>query len=139
MDLIQKFKLNLMQELLKTIGVDDIETIIQNKTCHTNNTFEDEKTIEAIKELLPALRKLYSSDRLTALHNNAFEKQKNPGLNLLRQILKENGYDIKSKNVYRGITNSQRVYERNYYFIHKQEKKDKIKLVLKSKNATISS
>jgi hypothetical protein len=134
MDLLKKYKIDLMKELLKIIGVTDIEKDIKDKTLFMHDSFESKESIEGFLEILPSARKLYSSDRLTALHNNAFQKQKNPGLNLMRQILKENGYDIKSKNVYKGIDNSQRKYERNYFFTHKQPKKSKIKLVLKIKH-----
>ena len=134
MDLLNKYKLDLMHELLKIIGVHDIEKEIKEGTLFTNDKFESDHAIHCFQKVLPCARKLYSSDRLTALHTNAFKKQKSPGLNLVRQIMRENGFDVKSTNIYQGITNSQRIYQRNYYFVHKQPKKKKTKLVLVPKN-----
>ena len=130
MNLLNKYKLDLMHELLKIIDVHDIEKEIELVTLFTNDKFESDHVVSCFKKMLPCARKLYSSDRLTALHTNAFEKQKNPGLNLIRQIIRENGFDVKSKNIYQGISNSRRIYQRNYYFVHRQPKKKKTKLVL---------
>ena len=126
MDLLNKYKLDLMHELLKIIDVNDIEKEIEQGTLFTNDKFESDNAISFFQKILPCARKLYSSDRLTSLHTNAFKKQKNPGLNLVRQIVRENGFDVKSKNIYIGITKSQRVYQRNYYFVHKQPKKKRL-------------
>ena len=59
---------------------------------------------EKILELVPELREVYNSSYLTCLHDNSIYKQKNPVINLVRQVLKcnhllmtpkvvSNGYD----------------------------------------------
>ena len=59
---------------------------------------------QKILELVPELRKVYNSSYLTCLHGNSIFKQKNPAINLVRQLLKcnyllmtpkvvSNGYD----------------------------------------------
>jgi len=59
---------------------------------------------EKILKLVPELRKVYNSSYLTCLHDNSIFKQKNPVINLVRQLLKcnyllmtpkvvSNGYD----------------------------------------------
>ena len=59
---------------------------------------------EKILQLVPELREVYNSSYLTCLHDNSIYKQKNPVINLVRQVLKcnhllmtpkvvSNGYD----------------------------------------------
>ena len=45
------------------------------------------------------LKDEFSSNFLTCLHSNSNNKQKFPGINMFRQILKENNFDMKP-NVY---------------------------------------
>jgi len=49
---------------------------------------------ELIKDDIEKMKKLYSSGSLTALQKNAFESQKWPLLNLVRQILKSNNFQM---------------------------------------------
>ena len=49
---------------------------------------------ESIKEDINKMKNLYSSGSLTSLQKNAFENQKWPLLNLVRQILKSNNYKM---------------------------------------------
>jgi hypothetical protein len=55
----------------------------------------DSTYMDSIKDLIPILRIKYNSGKLTCLHKNAEDKQKYPNLNLLRQILKMNGYKLR--------------------------------------------
>lgn len=93
MDVISTYKLDILDKLLGLIGVsvNDIPVTVPA------SIFDDASLLAKFKEYVPAAKKFYSSDKLTALHANAFSKQKTPGLNLIRQILKENGYEIRSK------------------------------------------
>jgi hypothetical protein len=52
--------------------------------------------LDEIREYIPILKNKYSSHSLTSLQSNAEEKQQYPNLNLLRQILKCNGFRLKS-------------------------------------------
>lgn len=94
MSIVDKYRHDILSKLLSLIGVslDNLPTVI------TLDMLENSAVIEQFKEYIPVIRKFYSSDKLTALHSNAFEKQKNPGLNLIRQLLRENEYEIKSRN-----------------------------------------
>ena len=49
---------------------------------------------EIVKDDIDKMRELYSSGSLTALQKNAFESQKWPLLNLVRQILKSNNFQM---------------------------------------------
>lgn len=44
---------------------------------------------------VPLLKKSYHSSKLSCLHKNAIQKQRFPQINLLRQILKCNGFHLK--------------------------------------------
>lgn len=67
--------------------------------------------------LIPTLKKNYYSHKLTCLHKNSIEKQKFPGINLLRQILKCNNLKLKPKTLSKGYnrSNGKKIIER--YFI----------------------
>jgi len=56
--------------------------------------FLNPKTYENVQEDLQNMKKIYSSGSLTCLQKNAKEKQKWPLLNLVRQILKCNSYEM---------------------------------------------
>ena len=49
---------------------------------------------DEIKKLIPELKKIYSSSFMTGLQKNADKNQKWPLLNLIRQILYKNGYEM---------------------------------------------
>ena len=55
----------------------------------------DNKTIKECYDMINLLRKKYSSNLLTCLHENSLEKQKFPCINMFRQILKENNFTMK--------------------------------------------
>lgn len=55
----------------------------------------NDKTYEEVKKLIPELKKIMSSTVMTGLHKNAFESQKWPLLNLVRQILHIHCFQMK--------------------------------------------
>lgn len=57
-------------------------------------TLLSQEKYENIKEDLEKMKKMYSSGALTALQKSAETKQKWPLLNLVRQILKSNNYNM---------------------------------------------
>ncbi len=57
-------------------------------------TLLSQEKYENIKEDLIKMKKMYSSGALTALQKSAEAKQKWPLLNLVRQILKSNNYNM---------------------------------------------
>ena len=83
---------DILKELLEIINIKNIDTL-------DNYTFErdillDKDVIESYYKLIPKLKKKYSSNILTCLHLNSIKKQKFPAINMLRQILKCNGYHM---------------------------------------------
>jgi ribosomal silencing factor RsfS len=82
------------------------ETLIQREVLLDNNKYEE------IKPFISELKQNMNSSFLTALHNDAEEKQRWPLLNLIRQILhvykykmtpirKSDGYTVDKKKKFR--------------------------------------
>lgn len=94
MNIVDKYRHDILSKLLALIGVslDNLPAAV------SSDKLEDPSVTAQFKEYIPVIRKFYSSDKLTALHSNAFDKQKNPGLNLIRQLLREHDYVIQSRN-----------------------------------------
>ena len=59
---------------------------------------------QEIQEHISLFKNLYSSSYLTSLQSTAIKTQKWPLLNLVRQILKSNGYQLTPKRLCAGYT-----------------------------------
>ena len=81
-------------DFLKKIGI-NINTIeeIDGITITRDGLLDIEK-YNSIKELIPRLKKVFSSSFLTSLQKTATEQQRWPLINLLRQILSQTGYTM---------------------------------------------
>jgi len=105
-------KFELLLKLLKVINID-----IENKELLTNYTFERDillkkEVIDKYYNMIKNLKKQYTSDILTCLHMNSVSKQKFPGINMLRQILKCNGFKLKPKVVSMGYVGDIKMVKR---------------------------
>lgn len=65
-------------------------------------------------KMVPELRSVYSSDHLTSLHENALLKQKFPGVNIFRQILREHGYNMIPVVRSDGYVGQKKIVKRSY-------------------------
>jgi hypothetical protein len=83
----------------------------------------DNKKYEEIKPLIPELKKTMNSRFLTALHNDADEKQKWPLLDLVRQILKVYKYKMEPIRKCDGYTADNKKKFKRYFLITKIEEK----------------
>lgn len=106
----------LIKELCAIFG-----KIIQSK----EDIFLLEFTMEELKEkdkvdkmiaLNEKIKKKYKSNSLTCLHANSIDKQKFPGINYLRQILKCNTLKLKGRYLSAGYNkaNGQKILKRVY-------------------------
>lgn len=100
-------------KFLNTTGINcdnlkDIEgMIIPREILLDNNKYL------AAKNNIPILKKIFSSSYLTSLQNSAYETQKWPLLNLVRQILKSCKYNLKPKRQSNGYNKSgKKLYKR---------------------------
>ena len=87
----------------------------------TKLTFErdflkQENIQNKIISFIPNLRKCYNSSYLTCLHGNAKKKQKNLGINILRQVMKCNYLILKPRVISHGYdkTSGKKIVSRIY-------------------------
>ena len=110
-------KYELLLKLLKIINID-----IEEKDSLLNYTFErdillDQTVIDKYYEMIKNLKKNYTSDMLTCLHMNSTIKQRFPGINMLRQILKCNSLKLKPKVVSMGYIGDVKMVKRFFTIV----------------------
>ena len=87
---------------------------------------------ELIKDDIEKMKKLYSSGSLTALQKNAFESQKWPLLNLVRQILKSNNYKMDPIRKSNGYTKEGKKKYLRFFIIKEIKLKQDVKVEVPS-------
>ena len=98
----KQMQVDLLVEIIKTIGF-DVSNIKDISSLTFDRDFLKQKSIQdKIIVFIPALRKCYNSSYLNCLHANASQKQKNLGINVLRQLMKCNYLNMKPKVVSHG-------------------------------------
>jgi len=93
--------MQLLLELFKIIGINSLDEA--KNAIIPGDVLKDQNTIDRFDRMVPDLKGLYKSDKLTCLHSNRHVKQRNPCVNMLRQILKTHGYTLESVSCYRGV------------------------------------
>ena len=83
------------------------------------DTLLSQEKYENIKEDLTKMKKMYSSGALTALQKSAEAKQKWPLLNLVRQILKSNNYNMEPIRKSNGYTKEGKKKYLRFFIIKK--------------------
>ena len=83
-------------EILNIVGI-DFQKLNDNsdQLIIYRGTLIDPEKYKVAKEKIDDLKKFFSSSFLTSLQENAHKKQKWPLLNLVRQLLKTNMYEMK--------------------------------------------
>ena len=135
MQLFNKYKNDIFMEILKILNINSIDDLLSKKI--RADVLKDAEILKKFNEMIPDIKVFYSSDKLTCLHHNSIYKQKNPGVNFLRQILKVHHYNLKSISIYKGLFQSKRVYSR-YYFVQSSPS-NRNKLTRSTSNPDISS
>ena len=98
----KKKQLDLLVDIIQTIGF-EVSNINDISSLTFDRDFLKQKSIQdKIISFIPELRKCYNSAYLTCLHTNAEKKQKNLGINTLRQIMKCNYLKMTPKKVSHG-------------------------------------
>ena len=79
---------------------------------------------QKLATLISSLKGKYKTSKLTCLHKNRDNKQKYPGINLVRQIFRCNGYHLKPVVYCRGYCkhNGKKIVERNFKIVRLQYK-----------------
>ncbi len=98
----KKMQLDLLIEMIRSLNF-DVSSIKDICSLTFDRDFLKQKSIQnKITAFIPELRKCYNSAYLTCLHANAELKQKNLGINTLRQIMKCNYLKMTPKKVSHG-------------------------------------
>ena len=77
---------------------------------------------EKIKPHIASLKKIFSSKTMTSMHSSAESTQKWPCLNLVRQVLKRMGYDIRPERRCAGRDESGKKLFERFFQVYKSEK-----------------
>ena len=85
----------LLLKLFELIGHNKKDISQLNNIEISRDVFLDKKIVDKCYHMINDLRKEYSSNILTCLHLNSLYKQKFPGINMFRQILKDNNFNMK--------------------------------------------
>ena len=112
-----KENINLIRNLLNILNI-NITTLDQLDNLEIDREIlKDPKTIEKYYSMIPSLKKIYNSDMFSCLHKNCLEKQKQPGVCMLRQILKANNFKMTPKiyNLGYNKNNGKKIVKRTYY------------------------
>ena len=99
---LKKKQSDLLIQIIKAINF-DVKSIDDIAKLTLDRDFLKDPAIQnKIIAFIPELRTCYNSAYLTCLHQNAQDKQKNLGINILRQILKCNYLKMTPKVVSHG-------------------------------------
>ncbi len=98
----KQMQLDLLIEMIRSLNF-DVSSIKDICSLTFDRDFLKQRSIQnKITAFIPKLRKCYNSAYLTCLHANAELKQKNLGINTLRQIMKCNYLKMTPKKVSHG-------------------------------------
>ena len=98
----KQMQLDLLIEMIRSLNF-DVSSIKDICSLTFDRDFLKQRSIQnKITAFIPELRKCYNSAYLTCLHANAELKQKNLGINTLRQIMKCNYLKMTPKKVSHG-------------------------------------
>ena len=93
------------------INVDSIH-VLDGIVIQRNELLSEERYAK-VKEMIPELKTLYSSSYMTSLQKTADKMHKYPFINIVRQILKSCGYQLKPKRSANGYTKAgKKIYKR---------------------------
>ena len=117
--------------ILKIIGIEFNEISELNGLTILRDQLLSDNKYEEVKQLLPELKKIYSSSLMTSLQRNADKSQKWPLLNLVRQILNTHDYKMEPIRKSDGYTLEGVKKYKRYFLIKKKSNTNSINLIKK--------
>lgn len=120
---------NEIKIIFKIIGLEITHFDELNGTIILRETLLSDNKYDEIKNLIPELKKNYSSSFMTSLQKNAEKSQKWPLLNLIRQILHIYGYKMEPIRKSDGYTLSGVKKYKRFFLIHKKNINNDIKKI----------
>ena len=113
---------NISFDILKEIGLKFESQDDLNSQMIPREFFIEPSQYNNIKDKIISLKSLFSSSSMTCLHKNAFNKQRFPLLNLVRQILGMYYYKMTPVRKSDGYTIDGIKKYKRYFLITKQKK-----------------
>jgi len=117
--------------ILKIIGIEFNEISELNGVTILRDQLLSDNKYEEVKQLLPELKKIYSSSLMTSLQRNADKSQKWPLLNLVRQILNTHDYKMEPIRKSDGYTLEGIKKYKRYFLIKKKSNTNSVNLIKK--------
>jgi hypothetical protein len=110
---ILDMKKDLALQLLKLLGI----TSFTDQKYITYSDLQNPIVLKKFKLMFPALKTVFKVSKIRALNIHSWNRCKHPGVNLLRQILKDIGYKLHLINEYQGNRNGKKAYNTKYIII----------------------
>lgn len=132
-------KKELAMKLLSLFNI----TSLEEKKCINFNDLNDENNLVKMKEMIPALKTVFQISKNRSLSVSSWDRTKHPGVNLVRQILKEIGYKLMLINEFQGTyveedNNTKKIYNTKYMIVqldikNKNERKQQLAKLMEEK------
>lgn len=136
---VMEKKTELAMQLLLLFNI----TSLEEKKCINFNELNDEDNLAKMKEMIPALKTVFQISKNRSLSISSWDRTKHPGVNLVRQILKEIGYKLMLINEFQGTyveedNNTKKVYNTKYMIVpldikNKTERKQQLAKLMEEK------
>jgi len=118
-----------IKPVFKVIGIEIDKTQQLNGVIISRDTLLSDDKYNEVKQLIPELKKNYSSSFMTSMQKNAEKSQKWPLINLIRQILHVYGYKMEPIRKSDGYTlEGVKKYKRYFLITNKNLNNKKIEL-----------
>jgi hypothetical protein len=118
----------ILEFLIECDIIDQKETELEKIYIKRDKLVEME-LYEKMSQAIDKLKNKFSTSSITSLHNSAKQKQKWPLLNLIRQLLKINGFIMKPFRKSAGYSSDgKKKYDRYFYVEKKDNNNDKNEL-----------
>tara|TARA_B100000902_G_C26953187_1_gene736856 strand:+ start:76 stop:486 length:411 start_codon:yes stop_codon:yes gene_type:complete len=104
----------LIKSGIKCNNLEDLDGLIIPREVLLNT-----ENYKSVYENIGLLKNVFSSTFHTSLQSSAAEKQKWPLLNLVRQLLKSNGYILEPKRICDGYNSSKKKKYKRIFYVKK--------------------
>ena len=136
---VKEKKEELALKILSLFGITDFD----EKEYINFNDLNNQEILDKMREMIPALRTVFQISKNRSLSITSWDRSKHPGLNLIRQILKEIGYKLTLINEFKGTLDMEeekkkKVYNTKYIIVKcdtktRQEKKKELETIMANK------
>jgi hypothetical protein len=84
----RRARISVLRKVLKVVDINFVQISDLHHTAIVRDVLVDRKNVSRLVKMRKEIRRYFHSDMLSCLHMNSTEKQKNPGICMVRQLLK---------------------------------------------------